>query len=242
MKIKVNSTFNFCDGTLYTFINPFSFRVLLSAPDRTAIFENFVIYPDGISLSKVLSIFKKKVERTSFDDTSIAPTVFKLISNKNLSLGIIGSSEQTITTAKHIINKKYLINNIKCHSGYFSEEEKLGVLNSLLNCDIVISSMGTPRQETILMELKALGWKGTGFTCGGYFDQLTSVNGSKYYPLLIDNLNLRWAYRIFKEPKRLWRRYLVDYPVGIVLFIRHIRNIRIAPDHRTPGITRQHNS
>lgn len=234
MKITVNPTFDLREGSLYTFINPFSFKVLLSAPNSTSIFEQFIIYPDGISLSKTLCIFGKKVERISFDDTSIAPSIFSLISQKKLSLGIIGSAEVTIEAAKEIISSKYSIEDIIYQSGYFSNIEKNEILRKFLACDIVISSMGTPRQEQILMDLKAIGWKGTGFTCGGYFDQLASAGGGMYYPKIIDTLNLRWAYRILKEPKRLWRRYLIDYPIGIRFFIKNMQHIKINTDQKNP--------
>lgn len=227
MKITINSKFDFSEGALYTFINPFSFKVLLETPNSHRILEQFIIYPDGISLAKALCVFGKKVQRTSFDDTSIAPHVFSYISSKKLVLGIIGSSEKTIMAAADIISNKYSISTITKNSGYFSETEKPEILERFLNCDVVVSSMGTPKQEQILLDLQSLGWKGTGFTCGGYFDQLTSTNGQTYYPKIIDTLNLRWAYRIFKEPKRLWRRYLLDYPVGIAHFIKNMPRIEI---------------
>ncbi|MNN73388.1 UDP-Gal:alpha-D-GlcNAc-diphosphoundecaprenol beta-1,4-galactosyltransferase [compost metagenome] len=81
--------------------------------------------------------------------------------------------------------------------------------------------MGTPRQEDFLIELQESGWLGVGFTCGGYFDQLNSADGGLYYPGFIDRYNMRWAYRIYKEPKRLWKRYFVDYPVGMLAFVTY---------------------
>jgi N-acetylglucosaminyldiphosphoundecaprenol N-acetyl-beta-D-mannosaminyltransferase len=33
-----------------------------------------------------------------------------------------------------------------------------------------------------------------------------------YYPKWVDTANLRFAYRLIREPRRLWRRYLLEYP------------------------------
>jgi N-acetylglucosaminyldiphosphoundecaprenol N-acetyl-beta-D-mannosaminyltransferase len=42
--------------------------------------------------------------------------------------------------------------------------------------------------------------------------------GINYYPKLIDKWNLRWAYRLCREPRRLGRRSLLDYPAfGLAL-------------------------
>lgn len=76
--------------------------------------------------------------------------------------------------------------------------------------DIVICGMGAPRQEALLLRLKqARAWHGVGFTCGGYFDQLQ--RRLCYYPSAVDRFNLRWLYRLVMEPRRLVRRYMLEY-------------------------------
>ena len=86
--------------------------------------------------------------------------------------------------------------------------------------DIIICGMGAPRQEELLVRLcRNGGWKGLGYTCGGYFDQLQER--LNYYPLLIDKLNLRWLYRMIKEPRRLCRRYVIEYQQYAVALASH---------------------
>jgi len=79
------------------------------------------------------------------------------------------------------------------------------------NPDIVIAGMGGVKQEKFLLDLVARGWRGVGFTCGGYLDQL--AKRYHYYPRWVDRYNLRFAYRLWQEPSRLWRRYLLEYPL-----------------------------
>ncbi|MFV3369709.1 WecB/TagA/CpsF family glycosyltransferase [Pseudomonas sp. NY15435] len=205
---------------LTTFINPFSYYIIRNSPKASEIYDNFKIHYDGISLSIISKLFSlKDSERISFDDTSLAPTVFKTISKDNLSLGIIGSSTKTILTVKDIIEKKYNIKINSINDGYYSNADMPTILSNFKSCDVVITSMGTPLQETFLLKLKDTGWNGVGFTCGGYFDQLASKNGSSYYPCLVNKLQIRWLYRLYKEPRRLWRRYLIQYPIGLMYFL-----------------------
>jgi N-acetylglucosaminyldiphosphoundecaprenol N-acetyl-beta-D-mannosaminyltransferase len=69
--------------------------------------------------------------------------------------------------------------------------------------------MGIGRQEQFLLHAASSGWTGWGFTCGGYLDQL--AGGIDYYPRWVDQANLRFLYRLYREPRRLWRRYCLEY-------------------------------
>src|SRR5262249_13265709 len=93
--------------------------------------------------------------------------------------------------------------------GYGDHDAKVRELKSLCP-GIVIAGMGAGSQEQFLVRLTEAGWSGLGFTCGGYLDQL--VQGFLYYPRWIDAANLRWAYRLAREPYRLGYRYAVEYP------------------------------
>lgn len=227
MKIKMRRNFLLLKGELYTFINPFSLKVLLEQPNRAEIFSKFIVHPDGVSISKIITTLKSEVTRVSFDDTSIARQIFQAAHNEDLSVGFIGSTTETISTAAKIISERHKIKNITYIDGYFDASKSKTDLERFKECDLVICSMGTPRQENTLLTLKELGWNGTGFTCGGYFDQLVEAKGNDYYPAIINKLNIRWIYRLYKEPSRLWRRYLIDYPNGLLKLVCNINLFKI---------------
>ena len=54
-------------------------------------------------------------------------------------------------------------------------------------------------QEKFLLKVKNAGYPGVGFTCGGFIHQ-TSKNEIDYYPAWVDKTNLRFVYRMWKEP------------------------------------------
>ena len=101
----------------------------------------------------------------------------------------------------------------------YDYKERDCFLNELvdLNPDAVVVGMGAILQEQLLSDLYVKGWRGLGFTCGGYIHQ-TAMSGVNYYPDFIDKYNLRWLYRMIKEPKLIYR-YLVSYPQFLFLFI-----------------------
>jgi N-acetylglucosaminyldiphosphoundecaprenol N-acetyl-beta-D-mannosaminyltransferase len=85
--------------------------------------------------------------------------------------------------------------------------------------------MGAMRQERFLISLWREGWRGLGFTCGGFLHQTARAELS-YYPPLMDRLHLRWFCRIWSEPKLFWR-YFALYPLGMALFLKDWYNDRL---------------
>lgn len=220
MRFELKNLDYITPNTDYIFLNPYSYMVLRQSKELKN-FKKCKIFFDGITLVWLSNIIGKKiVERVSFDDSSIAPTVFNHCVAKKLKLGIIGSKTETLLTVKKILEKKYKgLNIYYVHDGYFDDSHSVDIIKKASCCDVVICSMGSPKQEVFLKSLREFDWGGIGYTCGGYLDQLVEAKGRNYYPKWVDKLNLRWLYRIYKEPKRLIYRYLINYPKGIFLFL-----------------------
>lgn len=227
--MRISSSFRVDRGGLSTFINPYSFLTLLQSGEFDRVSREFKVYVDGILLVWISHfLLGKRVERISFDDTSIAPLVFDAARKNGHVVGVVGSRPEVIEMAARIIREKYGLSEVVFHHGYFSEGQLEVVASQFMRCDVIVCSMGTPRQEQTLIYLKDVGWQGAGYTCGGFFDQLVSAGGGSYYPVFIDRLNLRWAYRLCREPCRLWRRYVFDYPVGAFAFFLAVIRKRIS--------------
>ena len=207
------------DSNIHTYLNPYSYLTLRKNGLLEIVHRNFKIEYDSFLLVALNNLIGLPIKnRHSFDDTSDAPLIIKKYAYGIPRIGIIGSSSETISKAKKILESRYGNIILYCQDGYFSYEAETEIIKNFSRCDLVICSMGAPKQEIFLLKLADTGWTGSGYTCGGYFDQLVVANGSNYYPSIINKLNLRWAYRIYKEPRRLWRRYLFDYPIGCVLY------------------------
>ncbi len=87
-----------------------------------------------------------------------------------------------------------------------------------LDWDILLLCVGCPAQELIARQLSQLGrTEGVALCVGASIDFLTSP-GSRA-PRWVQRLHLEWAYRLMQEPRRLWRRYLVESPKIIRIFM-----------------------
>jgi exopolysaccharide biosynthesis WecB/TagA/CpsF family protein len=85
--------------------------------------------------------------------------------------------------------------------------------------DIALLCVGSPAQELIAHELAELGCKsGIALCVGASIDFLTGK--SVRAPLWLQKLGLEWAYRLSREPARLWRRYLIESPRIFRIFMQ----------------------
>ncbi|MFT4848175.1 MAG: exopolysaccharide biosynthesis WecB/TagA/CpsF family protein [Sediminicola sp.] len=214
----VSSIFEQSDACrLYTFINSYSYLKLRHSNINASEFHGF--YYDGLLMKIFMNIFfDKSINRISFDMTSLAPVVFDLSVKENKRVYFVGAKETEIVGFVGTIRVNYSeLNIVGYRNGYFSGSQREDTLKEILNInpDIVVVGMGTPLQEGFLVDLKEKGWKGKGFTCGGFFHQ-TSKN-LRYYPYWIDKFNLRWLYRLCDEPK-LIRRFLRAYLIFPFVF------------------------
>jgi N-acetylglucosaminyldiphosphoundecaprenol N-acetyl-beta-D-mannosaminyltransferase len=216
-KTNKNSKKEF-DKEIITFLNPYSYLLYRK---NLSLFTDFDrIYIDGIILVKMLKLFGIHTDRKSFDMTSLAPEIFNRCQNRGKSIYFMGSDKSSIENFIKEIRDGYPnLNILGWRDGFYNDldEREVEIQKILeINPDFLVVGMGTPLQEIFLSDLKSLGWKGIGFTCGGFIHQ--TANGLNYYPKWINKFHLRWLFRIYDEPKLL-RRYLVQYPKFFMIYI-----------------------
>lgn len=204
---------------IVSFLNPYSYLVMRKEEKLYKEIDSF--YCDGILFAKAMRLTGKAFERVSFDMTSLAPKVLQNAEQKGLSVFIMGSEPGIVDRAAVLFRELYPdLKLAGLRHGFFnSDTERLDFLQELCAAspDIVIVGMGAPAQERFIVDLKATGWKGAAFTCGGFLHQ-TASSGLHYYPCWADRFNLRWLYRMYDEPK-LVKRYFIYYPLFLIIFL-----------------------
>lgn len=189
-------------GKVYTFLNPVSY---LTALDNKELFGQMDgIFADGGLLVKAIKmLYAKVVTRRSFDMTSMAPELFAYAVEHDKTIYIVASKQEQVEQAVEIFQERYPeVKFAGYRNGYFSSEEEMDKEAkhiTELKPDFLIVGMGSLMQENFLLKVKNAGYLGIGFTCGGFIHQ-TSKNEIDYYPVWVDKTNLRFVYRMWKEP------------------------------------------
>lgn len=207
--------------TLVTFVNPNACAIASRSSDFVQLLEAFDwVLCDGIGMVLAARhIWGITLDRAAFDLTSLAGPTCRWLVERRIPLvlvgGQLGVSERAAVRLRELFPGLMVL---AAFNGYDnSPREAIEFLKAHEDA-AVLSAMGAPDQERFLIRLKATGWKGVGFTCGGFLDQL--LEGVDYYPEWIDRNNLRFLYRLFKEPRRLWRRYLIDYQIFLRRYVK----------------------
>jgi N-acetylglucosaminyldiphosphoundecaprenol N-acetyl-beta-D-mannosaminyltransferase len=86
------------------------------------------------------------------------------------------------------------------------------------NIQFVFIALGTPKQDRVALALRELAPQCVYIGVGGTFEILAP--GSSRAPGWMQKSGLEWFYRLSKEPGRLWKRYILHYPLGIYALLK----------------------
>jgi len=188
--------------------------------------NNFTIKaPDGFPVAKALSFLtKQKFLRVD------GYKVFLQTIENGLSSGtkhyFFGNNDKTTQLMINKLTEKFP--NMKI-SGYICPEfmgaddlvKKYKEEIKNVNADIIWISLGFPKQElfidTLCNEIDTpINFVGI----GAVFEWVAGTK--KKAPEWIANLGFEWLLRLFQDPKRLYKRYLIDNTLFILYFLRQV--------------------
>lgn len=110
--------------------------------------------------------------------------------------------------------------------GYFdatagsAENQKMLELINAYQPNVLMVGMGMPRQEHWILDNLESIHANTILTCGACIDYIAGVIPTP--PRWMGRFGLEWLSRLLSEPKRLWRRYLLEPWFVATLFVREL--------------------
>lgn len=206
-------------------INAHSYNTALK--DRLfaeALTKGDALIPDGASVVMACRWLKAKsqpVERIAGWDLFVHE--MDRLNRKGGTCFFMGSSEKVL----ELIRKRAAVDypNIKVetysppYKPEFSEEDNKGIIEAInkANPDLLWIGMTAPKQE----KWTYTHWKELDIHChvgtiGAVFDFFAGT--VERAPLWWQEHGLEWLYRLLKEPKRMWRRYII----GNTLFLKNV--------------------
>ncbi|MDX2189198.1 MAG: WecB/TagA/CpsF family glycosyltransferase [Bacteroidota bacterium] len=183
-----------------------------------------IVTSDGMSVVMALKyLHKVKQDRTSGMDMIF--DVIKGAEDKNLSIFLFGTNDNTlsqfISKARKNHPKLNIAGAIAPPYSDFTKEENDKFVETIKSsgADIVFVGLGCPKQELWMAEnshkINAV-MLGFGAAFSLYANKL------KRAPEFMQKYCLEWMYRLYQEPKRLWKRYLVTNTLFLIYFVRQL--------------------
>lgn len=200
----------------YIYLNPFNYFFL-----RRQVYSPDVFYrTDGLFVTTLVKFVLRKrstVVRQSMDFTSLAPLLFEICSSRSYSVFISGAKSDELDTFLELVHQKYptlgIVGSVDGYVAFDILENEIRQTQP----DIVLLGLGNIKQEDAALRLKTLFPSMCFFTCGAFISQVGSHSKLSFYPDFVNNINIRWLYRFFTEP-RVISRVFRYYPVFLFVF------------------------
>jgi N-acetylglucosaminyldiphosphoundecaprenol N-acetyl-beta-D-mannosaminyltransferase len=194
---------------------------------RSAYEEADMIFADGapiVVLSKMLPGTGLVGRVTGAD---LFPLICKECAARNLKIAIVGTSDFIAVTAK---NKLLLEFPGLVFAGHYSppigfessevENQKIIGLCNDWKPNILVLALGAPKQELWAAKHKSQLNCGSILCFGAAVDFYSGIISRA--PLFVRQLGMEWLWRLIMDPKRLWRRYLVNDPIFVFLALKEL--------------------
>jgi N-acetylglucosaminyldiphosphoundecaprenol N-acetyl-beta-D-mannosaminyltransferase len=104
--------------------------------------------------------------------------------------------------------------------------DELGERVADAHADLVLMAFGAPKQELVISHIAERVRPAVLLGVGASLDFIagTLTRAPKFF----QKTGLEWLYRLAQEPRRLWRRYLVNDPKFALILLRSLREARQA--------------
>jgi N-acetylglucosaminyldiphosphoundecaprenol N-acetyl-beta-D-mannosaminyltransferase len=183
---------------------------------RKSMEDSSLTVPDGISLVLLARFKGFKLKNRVYGPDLMLETL-RLSEKKGYSNFFYGATDKTLGLL--IQNLKVRFPELKISGSYappfrlLSKEEdgKIVKIINEVQPDIVWVGLGCPKQQLWMYEHKDKLRVPVMVGVGAAFDFFAGTKPQA--PRWMGEHGLEWLFRLLTEPKRLWRRYLIDYPL-----------------------------
>jgi N-acetylglucosaminyldiphosphoundecaprenol N-acetyl-beta-D-mannosaminyltransferase len=184
--------------------------------------KKFFVYADGFGInlaSRVL--FNKKYQ--NFNGSDLNDEIFSYLITNKIKFYIVGGN----FSEREIENKLFTFEKFAGYSNGFFDEAGLDEILKKINRaepEVIILGLGVPKQE-IIAEKLSKSVNASLFLCVGNFLEFY-FGTMKRIPPKYRNKGFEWIYRLFHEPKRLWKRYIIGIPLFIFRVIKYKSSLK----------------
>jgi N-acetylglucosaminyldiphosphoundecaprenol N-acetyl-beta-D-mannosaminyltransferase len=205
-------------------VNQYSYVIAQKDPAfKSALMHSDILLPDGIGIvAAVKLINNENIKKIAGAD--VHQHFLNKLNEEGGSCFYLGSSEKTLAHIKKKINDDYPSIRVGSYSPpfkkIFSKEENDVMINVVneFKPDVLFVGMTAPKQEVWSHVNKELLNVATICSIGAVFDFFagTVERPSKFWR----DIGLEWFIRLVREPRRMYKRYVVYGPLFIIMLLR----------------------
>ena len=158
--------------------------------------------------------------------------------NQNIKIFLLGAGIGVASKAQNEINRKtgrnIIVASYSPPFGFEKDEEECQNIINMINSSgatVLVIGVGAPKQEKWLYKYKSMLPHIKIFMALGATIDFEAGN-LKRSPKWMSEVGFEWLFRIFCDPKRLWKRYLVDDLPFLILIFKQKLNFSRTKEHK----------
>jgi N-acetylglucosaminyldiphosphoundecaprenol N-acetyl-beta-D-mannosaminyltransferase len=142
----------------------------------------------------------------------------------NTGIAVVGGDPAAVEDLK----RRYKLSDVRHHGPPMGMLDNPGAMTAAVDFvhdakgRLIFLAVGSPQSEILAFRAKQQGTSGVALCIGASIDFLTGRQTRA--PLWMQRTGFEWAYRLLSEPKRMWRRYLVEGPRILWIAVRRHHN------------------
>lgn len=178
--------------------------------------DDFVVFPDGLGVDIASSVLHGRPFPANLNGTDFVPA-FIAAQAGPLRIGLIGTTRANVgLAADHLRGFAPQHEIVMVQDGYFSQADEPEILARLetVRPDLLLVAMGVPRQEVWIAGHLSERHCTVAMGVGALLDFMSGTVPRA--PPWLRRLGLEWLFRLFVEPMRLWRRYIIGNPLFLM--------------------------
>lgn len=199
------------------------------SPDfRRAINEADLVVPDGMGVVWALRLLGcRQAQRVYGPDTTLA--VLDAAARERIPVGFYGGAPATLARLVDVVRARFAGIEIAyaCSPPFRpltpQEDEQVVEAINASGARILFVGLGTPKQE-LWMAAHRGRVRAVMLGVGAAFDFIAGTKPQA--PRWMMRIGLEWFFRLCTEPRRLWRRYLINNPRFLVLLAGELLRAR----------------
>ena len=202
---------------------------------RESVTNSDLVLADGMSVVWAARALGERLpERVAGID--LFERLLALAGSRGFSVFLLGATEEVVREVARLVSERYPRARMAgVRNGYFSDEQSAEVAEEVRRAspDMLFVAMGSPKKELFL---ERWGDKLQVPICHGVGGSFDVVAGKvKRAPDLWRRMGVEWLYRVFQEPRRMWKRYLVTNTLFLAMLSAEFFRSRVLRRPKPPS-------
>lgn len=189
---------------------------------RNVLKHAHAVFADGTGIRKAGALLGTPIV-DNVNGTDMFPLLCKECAQRGLKMYLLGAAptiaHKVAQWADSFTNSSIIAG---VHDGFFGPHEIDKLIQEITDAhpDILLVAMGVPKQELWIHEHLDKLHVPVCMGVGGLFDFYSGTIPRA--PLWMRNIGCEWVWRLLKEPKRMWKRYII----GNVVFMSRMYKLK----------------